>query len=141
MEQAAETIIDEINQIRDQFRSEVSGRRKQWPKSIKSRVVHLLDLGMRPKEIQSHCGISFHTVSLWKSQKSASKFHEIPVLASSEKKQNPATVTVTKKSKRPRLTKSTTVTVKISDAVVVELASVKEVILLIRGLGGDILCS
>jgi hypothetical protein len=141
MEQAAETIIDEINHIRDQFRSEVSGHRKQWPKSIKSRVARLLDLGLRPKEIQSRCGISFHTVSLWKSQKSASKFHEIPVLASSEKNQIPATVTVTKKSKRPRLTKSATVTVTISDAVVVELASVKEAILLIRGLGGDVLCS
>jgi transposase-like protein len=106
-------LIEEIQQIKIQYRSEVDGIRKQWPKAIKTRIIRLCGLGLRSQQIAERTGISFHTVSAWKS-KYKSKFHQLTVRSAKTKSlisKTPATVTVAKSKESLVSTKSVTVTV------------------------------
>ena len=111
----AEKLIDEIKQIKVQYKAEVSGGRKTWPKAIKTRIMQLCDLALGPQEIANRTGISYHTVSAWRAQNRArSNFHQLPVVHVGPKSVVPKkSVTVTVKGKRPvgrPPTKSVTVT-------------------------------
>jgi transposase-like protein len=106
-------LIEEIQQIKIQYRSEVDGIRKQWPKAIKTRIIQLCGLGLRSQEIADRTGISFHTVSAWKS-KYKSKFHQLTVPAAKTKSvfsKTPVTVTAAQSEESLVSTKSVTVTV------------------------------
>ena len=127
-----EKLIEEIRQIKVQFKAEVSGGRKQWPRAIKSRVLQLLGSGLRLKKISDETGISYHTVSAWKSQiADQSKFHQLPVIVAASKKAKPqksATVTVTKKSQGlVKENKSVSVTVTTPDGFVILMGSADEI--------------
>lgn len=91
-------IIEEIQQITKQYHAEVGKGRKKWPNSIRHRIEKLYHLGHGGSEIASLVGISYFTVLKWRPKEVAvrrgrksSKFHSLPVVASSKV----ATVTVT----------------------------------------------
>jgi hypothetical protein len=60
-------ILEEIRQITEQFRVEVPGRRKTWPKAVKQRVMDLKNLGLSLKAISDQTGIPYFTVLTWSS--------------------------------------------------------------------------
>ena len=51
-------LIDEIHQIKAQYEQQVTGKRKQWPKAIKERVMALVSTGMGPQAIAKRTGVS-----------------------------------------------------------------------------------
>ncbi|MGE0528795.1 MAG: hypothetical protein AB7G93_22815 [Bdellovibrionales bacterium] len=78
----AAALIDEIRLIKAQYVAEVSKGRRVWPKSIKSRVAELDELGPA-KHVAEHSGIPYETVILWRYKRrqahAASGFHEVKV--------------------------------------------------------------
>ena len=68
-------LLQEIIEISAQYRSEVPGRRKTWPKAIRQRVLSLKDLGLSFKAISDQTGIPYYTVLNWRSQ--AGKFKQV----------------------------------------------------------------
>lgn len=60
-----EQLISEIQQILIQYKAEVSGRRKQWPKSIRERVVKLWSGGLSSAAIAKRVAISYTTLKGW----------------------------------------------------------------------------
>lgn len=94
-----ERIISEINQMRVQWKKEVGDRKGvAWPKSIKDKVIDLLEAGVSRKNIASDCKIPYDTVGLWSFRKrrkdfnKLTSFHEIKVNENATKE----LVTVTK---------------------------------------------
>lgn len=51
-----EQLVEEIKQIQVQYKREVGGRRKQWPRSIKERVLRLSSAGLKFREIEGRTG-------------------------------------------------------------------------------------
>ena len=128
--EAAEKLFEEIRQIKVQYKAEVSGGRKQWPRAIKSRVMQLSDMGVRMRRIAEQTGVSYHTVSAWRSQQAGkNKFHQLPVVVETRNKPGRpknATVTVTKKSKiLDQKQKLVTVTVTTPEGFVVQIDSLE----------------
>lgn len=62
-------ILEEIKQIGAQYRSEVPGRRKTWPKAIRQRALALNDLGLSYKAISDQTGIPYYTVLNWRTRR------------------------------------------------------------------------
>lgn len=58
-------LIDEIKQISEQFSTEVPGTRRNWPKSIRARILALDRLGIPRKRISELTAIPAATVFLW----------------------------------------------------------------------------
>jgi len=132
-------LIEEIRQITIQYKAEVSGNRKQWPKAIKIRVMQLCALNFTTREIAEQTGVSFHTVAAWKTEQNQKKFHPLPVMIEATPKpvtKNIGTVTDTKNSKETsKENKSSTVTVTTPDGFILEVGSAKvatEIILQLR---------
>ena len=103
MDRAAQ-LIDEITQLTIQYKNEVPGGRRAWPKSIKERVFELVDSGAKRGEICERTGIAYHTIHGWLDQRKASlpaTFEQVAVVAE---------VPTKRKRRGPR--KSSTVTVK-----------------------------
>lgn len=130
MEQV-ERLVEEIQQIKAQYRAEVAGHRKQWPRAIRERVMSMVNGGLKMRDIAERTGISYHTIASWREQKK-SKFHQLPVVTSKLPKaistvaKNSAIVTVTKNS--------TTVTVKTPDGFVVQVRDLGDAVFLIARL-------
>lgn len=81
----ASALIEEISQIKTQYVAEVDKGRRAWPKSIKSRIAELDELGVPAKHIAERTGIPYETVILWRykrRQERATGFHELKVSAS-----------------------------------------------------------
>jgi integrase/recombinase XerD len=68
MDRAAE-LADEIRQITEQYRKEVSTTRRTWPSSIRERVIELKKLGLSSRKVFEMTGIPEPTVWLWSSNK------------------------------------------------------------------------
>ena len=66
-------LIDEVRQIAEQYRREVTTARRTWPKSIKDRVLALARLGVPCSRIGKECGIPIATIFLWCKQISGRK--------------------------------------------------------------------
>ena len=60
-----EQLFSEIRQIIEQYKAEVHGRRRAWPKSVRDRVVSLSRLGMKNQVIAKETGLSMNTVYSW----------------------------------------------------------------------------
>ncbi len=109
-----EQIIDEINQLREQYWAEVgAGGGKVWPLSIKTRVFTIIAQGHKIKWVASRTQIPAETIGYWiqyekKKAKEgrqhhlvAKKFKELTVTVNSQKipeysqAEKTATVTVT----------------------------------------------
>lgn len=93
-----ELLFSEINQMREQYVAEVGKGRRKWPRSIKERVLKLVDLGLRRRQIAERTGVPYETVCQWKYQRDhrPDLFHQLPVVASHEQKRsitNAGTVT------------------------------------------------
>jgi hypothetical protein len=85
-----ESLLSEINQMREQYVAEVGGGRRKWPRSIKERVLKLIDLGLRLRQIAERTGVPYETVCQWKYQRDhkPEAFHSLPVVV--ERKQKPS---------------------------------------------------
>lgn len=131
--ESAEKIIEEIRQIKAQYKAEVNGGRKQWPRAIKSRIMNLCELGFRPRSIADQTGVSYHTISVWRAQQyRKGKFHQLPVFVESTNKMTRkkfASVTVTKKSNSLEANaKVVTVTVTTPEGFVLKTESVESAV-------------
>ena len=60
-------IVDEVHQLCSQYLQEVPSRRRVWPKSIKDRVLQLLELELSSDAIAAQTGIPVATIYSWKS--------------------------------------------------------------------------
>jgi hypothetical protein len=78
-----ELLISEVVQMREQYVDEVGGGRRKWPRSIKERVLKLVDLGLRLRQISEQTGVPYETVCQWKYQRGqkSEAFHQLPVVA------------------------------------------------------------
>ena len=93
----AEKLVDEILQIRSQYKAEVDGEHKQWPKAIRERAMRLQGLGMSRKALSRLTGISYHTLAYWAGTQKRD-FHQLAVSPRPEAMsaaEADATVTVT----------------------------------------------
>jgi hypothetical protein len=61
-------IVDEIRELCGQYQNEVPSRRRTWPRSIKERVLQLLQLELSCEEINAQTGIPAPTIYSWKSR-------------------------------------------------------------------------
>ncbi|MCC6276277.1 MAG: hypothetical protein IT289_00020 [Oligoflexia bacterium] len=103
-DQAAQ-IISEVNQMREQYLSEVGeDRRRAWPKSIRERILHLDAMEMNRKEIARLTGVPYETIMQWRYyQKKMTQFHALEVRKN-------ATVTVASRNSGPEENATVTVT-------------------------------
>lgn len=65
MNQQAQEIFREIEQVMAQYRAEVPGGRRAWPEAVKSRVLAVFGLGVSIKEIAERTELSYFTVLRW----------------------------------------------------------------------------
>jgi transposase len=130
-------LIEDIRQIKLQYRAEVNGVKKQWPRSIRTRVLQLCELGLKSRDIAEKTGISFHTVSAWKNKYRA-PFHQLPVVSEHGKNavaQKQTTVTDRKNGKSSASTKSVTVTVLTPGGYRIEGLDVDQLAVFFKGMG------
>jgi len=59
-------LLDELRQICTQYAAEVPGKRRQWPESVKTRVLRLRFLGLSNHRIAQETGIPVMTLYTWK---------------------------------------------------------------------------
>jgi hypothetical protein len=64
--QTAENLIQEIKQIIQQYQIEVGSKGKPWPKSVKTRVFQLIDLGFTLQSISDDTGIPYYSILNWR---------------------------------------------------------------------------
>jgi hypothetical protein len=85
-----ESLLSEINQMREQYVAGVGEGRRKWPRSIKERILKLIDLGLRMRQIAERAGIPYETVCQWKYQRDQKPeaFHSLPVVV--KRKQKPS---------------------------------------------------
>ncbi len=61
-----ELLLKDIREMAEQYREEIPGGRKAWPKSIKNKVLELYSLGLGPTEVAQETGLAYFTVHNWK---------------------------------------------------------------------------
>lgn len=81
---AAKQLIEEILSMKEQYQIEVGSRRKPWPKSIKSRILDLDQLGVPMQQISHAVKIPYQTIMSWRftarrGQQSKKDFHSLKV--------------------------------------------------------------
>lgn len=92
------SLIDELTQISEQYKSEVPSRRRAWPQSIKKRIFELRRLGVGASRIAAATKIPIQTIYSWHSRKlDVGTFLPVPVV---ERKSESKTPTVTVRKKR-----------------------------------------
>ena len=62
-----EQLFSEIRQVIHQYKQEVTGKHKPWPKAVKDRVRRLRELGVSIPEISRQIGLSYATLKFWES--------------------------------------------------------------------------
>lgn len=90
-----EKLLGELAQLQGQYKSEVPGARKAWPRSIKERVAKVAELGVSSAEIARQTKIPYYTIHGWaksQSRKAPGKFREIAVVAARQAPAPPASV-------------------------------------------------
>ena len=93
MTDQASLLINEINQMKDQYFAEVGAdARRAWPKSIRERVLLLDDMKMNRKELARLTGVPYETIMQWRYQENKNEKRQFHALAVREGKN--ATVTV-----------------------------------------------
>lgn len=80
----SDLIFEELAQLSGQYKVEVPGARKAWPRSIKERVLRLSALGAPMTEIARRSKIPYYTVYNWakpqKRAKSQGRFRELAIV-------------------------------------------------------------
>jgi hypothetical protein len=82
MSKSREELYSEIEQMLSQYREEVPGRRRAWPKSIQNAVRELHRLGLNWSEISKQTKIPYHTVLQWRVSKPKASFNELKIIPS-----------------------------------------------------------
>ncbi|MBK7889878.1 MAG: hypothetical protein IPJ84_08355 [Bdellovibrionales bacterium] len=130
-----EKLFDEILQIRSQYKAEVDGTHKQWPKAIRERAMRLQGLGVSRKALSQRTGISYHTLAYWSmARKQSAGFHQLAVGPSLLPTADAATATVTKHQNADRRKVFATVTVTTPDGSHFRFASARDALLVLKGL-------
>jgi transposase-like protein len=79
-----DTLFEELAQLVGQYKNEVPGGRKTWPRSIKARAQKLALLGLSAAKIARRTNVSYYTVYSWTktAEKASAKggFREIAVV-------------------------------------------------------------
>ena len=96
---SSQELIEEIKHISNQYHAEVGRGKKAWPKSIKDRIVQLLETGMPATRISKLTAVPYFTVLKWRKTKGRPRgrshgFKELTVLSDAPQK---VAVTVTQK--------------------------------------------
>ncbi len=104
MSEKISTILEEISQLCLQYKAEVPGRRRAWPRSIKDRVLALRRLGVSYVKIAQGSGLSAATLYSWKLEQKGASFMPVKVTAKST-----PTVTVGASAERERVSPTVTV--------------------------------
>jgi len=98
----ADELLKDIREMTAQYREEIPGGRKAWPKSIKDRVAELHRLGMGSTAIANATGHTYFTIHNWKKRNPEFRALAIAKPAAAalpatvpNKNQSTATVTVT----------------------------------------------
>lgn len=99
-------LLRDIREMTAQYRAEIPGGRKAWPKSIRENVLELIRLGMKASAIAEATGLTYFTIHGWK--KRAPAFRAVAIakevatvtmpVAPALPALSTATVTVTTKS-------------------------------------------
>ena len=84
MQKQSIQILNELVELCGQYKVEIPGRRRAWPKSIKERIFNLQALGVKPSEITKRTGISKQTIYVWNSQQKKKGENFLPVKIVSE---------------------------------------------------------
>jgi len=96
-----DALVEAIRQISSQYKIEVPGKRRAWPKSLRARVMELVELGMDRKSVSRETDIPYFTVLKWSKERPenlSGEFREIELGRSLEKSiatETAAAVTVT----------------------------------------------
>ena len=61
----SQQILNEVLEVMSQYRDEVDGTGRRWPKSVRTRVVRLVELGVPKRRISQETKIPKATVYAW----------------------------------------------------------------------------
>jgi hypothetical protein len=107
MSERVAIIFDELSQLCSQYRAEVPGGRRAWPRSVKERIFELRKMGLSYIEISKKSGIPASSIYAWSATKKGSSFVPVKVV----KSKRDLTVRVRKPIESPEIAASPTVTV------------------------------
>lgn len=117
--QRVNQLVEEIQELMEQYHAEVGSRRKPWPRSIKERVRELFVLEVPPKRAAALIAIPYATIMSWKTAtkgKRKPNFHSLAVRPS-------PTVTVRDSDRQNMRRNNLTVTVRTPEGLVLEIPS------------------
>lgn len=96
MDDKVTALFSELSQICEQYKREVPGGRRAWPKSIKDRVFALQRLGISAHQVAKQVPIPYMTIVSWNAaERKKGKFLPVKVV-----KGEPTTVTVASRARR-----------------------------------------
>lgn len=83
-ESQASELLQEVKDLYDQYQKEVPGKRRQWPESIRTRILTLWSLGVKTHQIGQDTHIPIQTLYSWrqkiKEQEPSGGFSGVPVV-------------------------------------------------------------
>lgn len=143
-----ERVLFEIVQMKARYATEIRGRRKEWPRSIKERVLMLLAAGIKLRHISRRTLIPYETMVLWRRERQRTalvelvrsvppEFAEVTVTEEvATVVENQVTVAATVPSKVLTVTESedSSITVTTPDGYTIRLKSAEEAVVFVRGL-------
>ena len=94
----AEALMDEVRQLRMQYVNEVGSGRRVWPRSIKTRILELEQIGIPPKVIAAKTGVPSETIASWRFHRRHGvdkRFHALAVKSAFPEIAKSGTVTAT----------------------------------------------
>lgn len=131
--EAAEKLIIEIKQIRQQYNHEVGSKGKPWPRSIKDRVFQLIEMGFTLQSISDDTEIPYYSILNWRHRgKEKAKLEQFQELAV----RSVATGAATVAESSPIFQKTATVTVTTPGGYRIEAMDVADVLKILRAMSG-----
>ena len=140
MEERSSNLLNEIQQLIEQYKAEVPGGRKAWPESIKQRAMELRTTGMSFHEMSKQTGIAYHTLLSWRGrlprETAHQRFRELAVTNQPQINVIPATLTTVTVGKKRKYTKAqTAITVTVGKGIVVSGLDLRGAIEIIKQVG------
>lgn len=103
MNDRIQNLFSELEQICEQYKEQVPGRRRAWPKAVKERIEELSLLGVNGYEVSKRIPVPYMTIVSWRSKaksRDSSSPGFLPVKIVDEKR--PTTVTVKRRGRKPK---------------------------------------
>jgi hypothetical protein len=85
MSDRIQSLFSELEQICEQYKQQVPGRRRAWPKAIKERIFELQALGINGHQVSRRVPVPYMTIVSWRTQakkKSVASFQRLIEAAS-----------------------------------------------------------